>query len=113
LAGIWKNLVLIVGVLVLFDLIKIIPAEIERRQDTSTSAPVSHSGELLPVKNYPDIYYIIFDEFAGFQAMREYWKYDGVDDFVSYLKNQWFFVAEASHGSTTNGDQAQLSKISF
>jgi hypothetical protein len=97
---IWKHLVLVVGVLVLLNLSKIIPAEIEKAQSYIANAPQSHPEELLPADQPPDIYYIILDEFAGFQAMREYWNYEEVDNFVDYLKARDFFVAEASHGSS-------------
>jgi hypothetical protein len=42
----------------------------------------------------------VFDEFSGFEPMREYWHYNNVDNFVQYLKSKDFFVAEKSHSST-------------
>lgn len=97
---IWKNFLLIVSVLIFLNLFKIIPAEIKKGQSNIPSAPLSLSDEALPAENSPDIYYIVLDEFAGFQAMRDYWGYDEVDHFVDFLKERSFFVAEESHGSS-------------
>ena len=97
----WKNLALISGVLVIFNLVSIIPTEVNRWKDNRTAiASSAVLGDDSLIENSPDIYYIVLDEFAGFQAMRKYWKYHGVDDFVGFLKDRGFFVAEASHGST-------------
>jgi hypothetical protein len=96
---IWKNLVLIVGVLVFFNLINIVPDELKRWKNDTAVASLDPHDEISIDKNSPDIYYIILDEFSGFQAMRDYWNYDEVDDFADFLKNRGFFVAEASHGS--------------
>ena len=50
----------------------------------------------------PDIYYVVLDEFAGFDAMREYWHYAGIDTFESYLEDMGFFVANGSRSPSTN-----------
>jgi hypothetical protein len=97
---IWKHLTLIVGVLVLFNLFKISPVEIKKRQSDATPPPMTLPDGPRRAEGSPDIYYIVLDEFAGFQAMREYWKYEGVDDFVSFLEQRGFFVAEGSHASS-------------
>jgi hypothetical protein len=96
----WKYLLLVVSVLVLFNLVKIVPAEIKKGQVDITEDPLSHPEELRPAEHSPDIYYIVLDEFAGFQSMREYWHYEGVEDFIRFLKNRGFFVAEKSHGNS-------------
>jgi hypothetical protein len=99
LVHLWKNLFLIVGVLVLFNIINIVPTEASRWRSSSLSASRETQNRVMAINNSPDIYFIILDEFSGFQAMREYWKYDGVDDFSDFLTDRGFFIAEASHGS--------------
>ncbi|MBE0698804.1 MAG: hypothetical protein IH586_17940, partial [Anaerolineaceae bacterium] len=43
-----------------------------------------------------------FDEYAGFDALREYWKDTYYTDFVAFLEKKGFFVAEHSHSDTTD-----------
>ncbi len=99
LVSFWKHLLLIVVVLVLFNIITIVPAEASRWRSSSLSVSRETQNRGLSVKNSPDIYFIILDEFSGFQAMKEYWKYDGVDEFSDFLTDRGFFIAGASRGS--------------
>jgi hypothetical protein len=112
-AEIWKSLIVLVSILIFFNLFKIIPGEIQKAQSDITEASLSHPEELLPAETSPDIYYIILDEFAGFQAMREYWHYEGVDDFVRFLKDRGFFIAEESHGSSTDTLHQVASRLNY
>ena len=113
LTAIWKNLVLIVGILVVYNIMNIVPAEISKwRNEKIVSSLHAQGGQLID-KNAPDIYYIILDEFAGFQAMREYWHYSEVDVFVSFLKDQGFFVAEESHGSSTDTLHQMATRLNY
>lgn len=99
----WNAAILLLSVLVASNLIKIIPAEIAKYQAFNEK-----KANALTIQNtsgntsYPDIYFILFDEFAGFESMRNYWNYQGVDDFSNFLKSKGFFVAENSHGSSTD-----------
>lgn len=43
---------------------------------------------------YPEIYYLVFDEFSGFQAMRDYWQNNQVDQFKFFLESKGFYVIE-------------------
>lgn len=100
LRSFWKGAVLVLGVLIVFNLVTIIPAELEKRQNNQTSVAAQTDQAAAADENHPDIYYIVFDEFAGFDAMRKYWKYNGVDQFVNFLKEKGFFVAENSRSSS-------------
>jgi hypothetical protein len=113
LVSLWKNLVLIAGLLVLYNVINIIPAEIKRWSAGETISSAHAEQNLLLDEKAPDIYYIILDEFAGFQAMREYWHYNEVDTFVNYLKEQGFFVAEESHGSSTDTLHQMATRLNY
>jgi hypothetical protein len=104
--NIWKIAFVISVFLLVLNLIRIIPVEtrkISRRN--KLYSPVSVVNNIKPDR--PDIYYIIFDEFAGFEAMRDYWQNPEVDDFGTYLNERGFFVAEESLASNGLGDTLQ------
>jgi hypothetical protein len=98
----WKAAVLIFGVLSLFNLIRIVPAEIAKARLDSSLKLQETAQQVAGDTAQPDIYYIILDEFVGLKAMREYWDNPAVDPFETFLKSNGFLVAENSHGSTTN-----------
>lgn len=91
-------LVMILLGLNLFNIIAAVPAEIQKAQVVAAKqiAPAAVQGG----ENLPDIYYILLDEYAGFDALRQYWKYDGYQDFAAFLDKKGFFVAEHSRSNT-------------
>ena len=95
-----NGLTFIIGMLLVFNIIRIVPIEMEKSAksvlNTSSAPEISNA----PMKNYPDIYFILFDEFSGFEPMRRYWHNQEVDDFSRFLQSNGFFVAENSHGSS-------------
>lgn len=96
----WSNTCAVLGVLIAFNVIKMIPAEARKFGGSPGSAPVLVDENSPKNPEYPDIYYLVFDEFSGFEPMRQYWQYHEVDEFVDFLKDKGFFVAEESHGAT-------------
>ncbi len=103
LGNLWKLITIIMLGLLLFNVIKILPIEIKKiaqnnKQDLSITGNQSQEND----QSYPDIYYIIFDEMVGFDAIRQYWKYNEIDNFTSALASEGFYIAENSHGSTGN-----------
>lgn len=113
LVSLWKNFLLVVSVLVLFNLIQIIPAEIKKWNNNKTAVVQEKQATTSTGKQSPDIYYIILDEFEGLQGMREYWHYQGVDNFASFLKQRGFFIAEASHASSTDTLHQMASRLNY
>lgn len=93
-------LLLVTGALVLYNIIIAVPAELEKSQKTLSVQRVE-AGSVAKA-DYPDIYFIIFDEYAGFEALAEYWQYDGYQEFVSFLEDNGFFVAMKSHSPTAD-----------
>lgn len=94
---IWRGGVLIVSVLLVMNAAKIAYSVIRTSPTPATayalpSAPSS-------VSKYPDVYYFVYDEMAGFEAVRQYWKYPAVDSFVRFLQSHGFYVAESSHAA--------------
>jgi len=112
LFSVWKNLCLVIGLLVVFNLIRIVPTEVKRWQGNTASIPMHATPTAVGIRS-PDIYYIILDEFEGFQGMRDYWRYQGVDEFAKFLKDRGFFVAEASHGSSKNTLLEVASRLNY
>ena len=49
----------------------------------------------IPVNETPDIYYIILDTYASADTLREFYNFDN-DEFIDYLKNRDFYIAEKS-----------------
>ncbi len=64
-------------------------------------------------KQKPDIYYIIFDEYAGFDALHSYWHDDYADSFESFLKQNHFFVATGSRSPTLNTGSEIASRLNL
>ena len=100
LTQIWNGTVLVMGGLILFNIIQIAPLAFEKNKEVSSvkETPVSAN---ITGQQYPDIYYLVFDEAAGFEAMRDYWHNNEVDKFAAFLKSNGFYVAENSHSLTT------------
>ena len=96
----WNNVSLLIGVLITFNIVKIVPAEFEKWQIPTSKTQAQSDVNQTEVQTLPDIYYFVFDEFAGFESMREYWHYNDIDKFKQFLVDNGFFVAEQSHGAT-------------
>jgi hypothetical protein len=92
-------LIFILGALVAFNLVKVIPVEIEKSRNASPAAAAA-TNTAVTEQQYPDIYYLIFDEAAGFEVARQYWHSGEVDKFVNFLDENGFYVAEESHGGS-------------
>lgn len=97
--GHWKNAILVLSLLVTFNIIKIIPAEIQKLDISSANTFETQDESLAEVENPPDIYFIVFDEFSGFEPMREYWQYREVDEFTQFLKNKGFLSLKKATAS--------------
>jgi len=97
---IWNLGAVLFGVLVVFNVVKSIPAEVEKSRSRAIATSPIEVDNPSSDKHYPDIYYFILDEAAGFDVARRYWNYKGVDEFVSFLETKGFFVAERSHSGS-------------
>jgi hypothetical protein len=114
---VWKFGLPILGGLLLFNVVKAIPVEYEKiSQKISLADHVpaeGQSGVIGTPDHYPDIYYLIFDEAAGFEAIRQYWQYPQVDEFVGFLKSKGFYIAENSHAHTIRTLYEIASRLNF
>lgn len=92
---------IVLGALYLYNVIGIVPIELRKHPYSQTQL-----SNYLPASTQaanlvrPDIYYIVLDESAGFNAIRNYWNYPQVDNFENYLRSKGFFIAENSRSQT-------------
>ncbi len=96
----WQGLSFVVGALVVFNLVKIIPEEVNKARIRSEQLVNAQAQNAAAPQAYPDIYYLIFDEMEGFEAVRDYWQYTRIEEFEEYLRGNGFYNARASHGES-------------
>ena len=104
----------IVGGLILYNLAGVVAVEYRK----SVSAPgvrqvVTGSPDTRVSNSTPDIYYIILDEFASFHVVREYWHYDQINRFETYLKDKGFFVASTSRSRTASTMKEVATRLNY
>lgn len=66
-------------------------------------------------KNYkekPDIYFIILDEYTGFEGLKKFWNYDNTG-LKNFLINNGFFVAEKGRANYTNTNYSLASTLNM
>jgi hypothetical protein len=102
--------------LVLVPLIKVSAYEITSRQikrtsKSSISAQQGHANLSGPVRR-PNIYYIILDAYARHDVLEEMYKYDN-RDFLSFLKDKGFYVAEKSRSNYCQSVLSLASSLNF
>jgi len=99
-----KNLWNVAGVffvgLVIINLVTIVPAELTKQKTSVQQLSETSQVNLAANKTKPDIYYILLDEFSGFEPMREYWHNGKVDEFAHFLTSRGFEIFEDIHGSS-------------
>mgnify|MGYP000990079600 CR=1 FL=1 len=99
LKKIWLVVISIVSLLILFNLIKIIPIEIQKksqlRQITPNAGDINENNEAKTAGKH-DIYWLVFDEMAGFDVVRNYFQYPEIDDYIEELESIGFSVVEGS-----------------
>lgn len=96
----WMVIISLAGILVLFNLSRIIPIEIQKHSQKSRTMFTQTTSMVPDTTGKPDIYWLIFDEFSGFDVMRDYFHYPEIDNFVQDLGNLGFHVVENSHASS-------------
>ena len=81
--------------LVLLSFWKIIAFEMETKRIFIQPKTETHETvkKVTPPKNAPDIYYIIFDRYAGEKALSEQYNFDN-SKFIKFLENKGFYVAD-------------------
>jgi hypothetical protein len=97
-----ETLLIIALVLVSFNVVSAIPEEIRKAGVSSAQqSSISVAGKSPDTpETYPDVYFIVLDEYAGFDVIREYWHEDYVDSFDAFLKANNFFIPQKSRSQT-------------
>lgn len=80
-------------------------------EHTLTPSTVHAAPPAGEAKKLPDIYYIVFDEYAGFDVLRNYWHESYGDTFESFLKEKGFFVAGSSRSVTLSTITELVSRL--
>ncbi len=112
IAAIQKVAVLVSVGLVVLNLVVTLPVEVQK--NISKQAPALATKAVIdPNKKYPDIYYIIFDEYVGFDAMKSYWHNNAVDQFAAFLNQNHFFLARNSVSPTINTLSEMASRLNL
>ena len=77
-----------IGLLIIFNLLTILPAELKKSKALGTNK-IAVPGSLTTSSNtsYPDIYLIVFDEYANPKTMKEEWDYDNTKFYQFLRKN--------------------------
>jgi len=91
-----KILTGIVTVLLLINIINVIPHEIQK-MGYANQKTVLYENQLIGNQSneYPDIYYIILDEYASSGTIKDIYGYNN-GEFVNHLKEKGFFVTSNS-----------------
>ena len=100
----FSNLLNIIAVLlVIISLVNIFSYEIKTKRLTlllggrETNIETT-SLNLKKTENSPDIYYLIFDRYAGMETLKDVYNYD-IREFNKYLTDKGFYVASGSHAN--------------
>jgi len=95
----FSNILNVIAViLVLFSLANIGIYKFKARDIQEGSSVISQNEEVSTPENQttlPDIYYIIFDGYAGKSSLEEFYNYDN-HEFIDYLTDKGFYVASKS-----------------
>jgi len=97
-------LIVPLGLLVLFNLITLIPAEMQKHRLSQNREGAVHVHEEAHAGDsgyQPDIYILVFDEFASIPTMEDQWDYDHTY-FMNRLQDMGFFFAKDSKTRYTN-----------
>lgn len=83
-------------ILLVFNVVKIFGVELKKNKEINASQnPVKSGSDATRSKQYPDIYLIIFDEYASIRTIKEEWGYDN-NQLSDFLQTNGFFVPKRS-----------------
>lgn len=93
---IWLVFISLLTILVIYNVARIIPVEIQKHTQ-GAKISTEHKPTLKASKpGQQDIYWLVFDEFAGLDVMRDYFKFPEIDRFKSGLEKIGFRFVEGS-----------------
>ena len=108
----WSGIIFVT--LFIIFIIRLIPMEVKKMQPHRESVAQMSTGKISAESaEQPDIYYLLFDEFAGFRSMREYWGNQEVDQFKAFLEDNGFFVAEHAMASSDHTVHQMATRMNY
>jgi hypothetical protein len=112
---IYNALIFILSGLIVFNIASVIPAESRKYNNLHNTSvvvnPLTNNEKLNQIR--PDVYFIVLDESVGFNAIRDYWKYDKIQEFEKFLHNKGFFIFNNSKSKTTDTLIEIASRLNF
>ena len=100
--------------LVAYNVVIIVPVELQRVHLKPDPSPVSSATKIINInQKYPDIYYVIFDEYERLDVMQSYFHDDTVDQFTAFLKQNNFFLVTNSRTPTINTQTEMSSRLNL
>ena len=78
----------------------------------SSSKPIIDIQNIPVDDSFPDIYYIIMDEYASYHGLKEFFDYNN-NDFINYLRLNGFFVNEISFANYPRTIQSMSSSLNM
>lgn len=96
-----KYLLIILLALLVVNIVTIIPWEIEKCRYDSNSGTETVRHDAIENSRYPDVYYIVLDEYAHFDTIKSTWGYNN-SEFADFLEDEGFFVAYNSKAISTD-----------
>jgi hypothetical protein len=92
----------------------ILPVELQRARYKQNPSPVASAAKQSDVnQKYPDIYYIIFDEYERLDVMKSYFHDPDVDQFTAFLQQNNFFLVTNSRTPTINTQTEMSSRLNL
>lgn len=104
--------------LVLYSIINITYYELKYRIGHSLNSEIfsikipDEKNSSINKKDYPDIYYIIFDRYGSSEMLKEFFNYDN-SQFDNYLREKGFFVASQSKANYPSTYLSLASSLNF
>jgi len=96
-----KILTVMISLLIILNVVTALPYEIKKIEFSQPGVPPTSNQEggnfsyITNTTEYPDIFYIVLDEYASSSTIKEIWGYDN-SEFENYLEEKGFFVASNS-----------------
>jgi hypothetical protein len=114
-AGIAQNVLLFLSLfLVAYNVVIILPVELQRVQFKAAPSPVSSAAKVANTnQKHPDIYYVIFDEYERLDIMKSYFHDPDVDQFTAFLQQNHFFMFTNSRVPTINTQTEMSSRLNL
>ncbi len=112
-ALLWRGVMIVFSILTVLTILAIIPREVKKARVERISRQAATVTTGVAAANSPDIYYLIFDEFSGFEAMRQYFKTAEVEPFKAFLEDNGFWVAENAFASSNHTVHQMSVRMNF